>query len=101
MSKDVMSKVVMSGNTNKAIELVTFYRPMSIWYFNESVFVDDPLPFCLKEVNDWYVKWDSLHVQHTPDSKWVEYDPHFGFEDEHEYCKHPDQLFLDGEEFVE
>ena len=96
MSKDVMS----SSKTNKITELTVFYRPGSNWYFKDTQDVDDPLPFCLEDVHDWYVRWDKLNVQHTPDSEWVRYEPYYGFEDEHDYCKCPYQMYVDDREVV-
>ena len=88
----------VSSNTDKTEELMTCYLGSSMWYFKPSQEVDDPLPFCLEDVHDWYVRWDKLNVQHTPDSEWVRYKPYYSFEDEHDYCKYPDQLFLDDKE---
>jgi hypothetical protein len=48
----------------------------------------------LDAVEDWYVKWDTLQVKRTKDSKWEEIDPISNAEIfDH---KHPDQLWLDG-----
>ena len=90
-----------SSNTNKTGMLECTYGSASVWYFKDTDDdVDDPLPFFLEDVHEWYVRWDKLNVQHTPDSEWVRYKPYYGFEDEHDYCKYPDQLFSDGKMFI-
>jgi len=86
----------VSSNTDKTEELMTCYLGSSVWYFKPSQEVDDPLPFCLEDVHDWWIKWDTLFVQHTPGSECVEYEPYFGCGDE--IIKRPDQIFLDDKE---
>lgn len=85
------------SHTNKVGRIEANYVSTSIWYFKDSDdgFCDDPLPFNIEDVHNWYIKWDSLNVQHTPDSEWVEYEPNISAEDDHDYIKRPEQVFLD------
>ncbi len=92
MNEDVMKK--LKTETRELSSLEVSYRPCSIWYFENG----DPdnegyLPFQLKDVEDWYVKWNLLFVKHTSKSEWVEYDPQISCEDDFEYSKQPDGVF--------
>jgi hypothetical protein len=98
MNEDVMKKLRTETRELSSLEVV--YRPCSIWYFEDSdpyktpfLDIEGRLPFQLKDVDDWYVKWDRLFVKHTPESKWVEYYPHISCGDDFEYSKHPEEVF--------
>ena len=56
------------------------------------------LDFDLKDVHDWYVKWDMLYVKHQEnDEDYVEYEPEYSAFDS-DALKHPESLFIDYEE---
>ena len=69
-------------------ELTAFYSSSSKW----------ELDFDLNDTYNWYVKWDTLYVQHKEsDSDFEEYEPIFSAFDG-QSLKHPESLYLDDEE---
>ena len=69
-------------------ELIAYYSSSSKW----------ELDFDLKDVYKWYVKWDTLYVQHKEgDLDFEKYEPRFPACGE-QSLKHPDTLYLDDEE---
>ena len=62
-----------------------YYTTSSIW----------DLDFDLRKVRAWYVRWDSLFVQHNIGDKWVEYPPCYSAEDDIYYIKHPKEYYVD------
>lgn len=54
------------------------------------------LDFDLRKVHAWYVRWDTLFVQHNIADKWVEYPPTISAEDDFDYIKHPKEHYVDG-----
>jgi len=81
-----------------AQEIVVTYVSESKWFLGKDTTVwDEPLPFELKDVHDWFIKYDILTVQHTPDSEWVRYEPHYTVVEGHDF-KRPDKLYVDGVE---
>ncbi len=56
------------------------------------------LDFDLKDVHDWYVKWDMLYVKHQEnDEDYVEYEPEYSAYDS-EALKTPASLWIGDEE---
>jgi len=69
-------------------ELIASYSSSSKW----------ELDFDLQDTHKWYVKWDTLYVQHKEgDSDFEEYEPSFSASGE-QSLKYPDTLYLDDEE---
>ncbi len=74
--------------TEVSYELTAFYTSSSRW----------TLDFDLKDVYEWYVKWDTLYVKHQEsDADFFEYEPEYSAFDS-ETMKHPESLFIDYEE---
>jgi hypothetical protein len=75
-------------DTEVSYELTAFYTSSSRW----------TLDFDLKDVYEWYVKWDTLYVKHHEnDAVFVKYHPNYSaFADEG--LKHPESLWIEDEE---
>ena len=79
---------------SQQIEVV--YQIDSTWFLGkDSDETENPLPFELEDIHDWFIKYDTLNVQHTPDSEWVRYEPHHGAE--YYDFKRPDEVYVNGE----
>ncbi len=78
----------LNSNELDSCELTATYKSASTW----------ALDFDLNAVHDWYVKWDTLYVQHKEsDLDFEEYEPTFSaFEGQS--LKNPDSLYLNDEE---
>ncbi len=56
------------------------------------------LDFDLKDVHDWYVKWETLYVKHQEnDEDYVEYEPEYSAYDS-DALKRPASLWIGDEE---
>jgi hypothetical protein len=78
----------LNTETEVSYELTAFYTSSSRW----------TLDFDLKDVYEWYVKWDTLYVKHQEsDADFFEYEPEYSAFDS-ETMKHPESLFIDYEE---
>ena len=83
---------------NKTVdELSVWWNPSSMWYFKDSEWSHDPLPFNLEDVHEWYVRWNLLHVLHTADGEWVHYPPNICGTEDYDSYKLPHRVWLDGE----
>lgn len=47
----------------------------------------------LASVNDWYIKWDTLYVQHRQGGQYVAYEPYASAVDDHELTKYPGSVY--------
>lgn len=54
--------------------------------------------FDIEKVHDWYIKWDTLYVQHTPDSEVIKIEPCYSYESNDEFVKRPDRTWVDDRE---
>lgn len=68
---------------------------LQVVYYTNSLF---DLDFDLKEVHDWWVKWDTLYVVHSEGEDPEEYEPDISGADNHDMVKCPDRYFVDNEE---
>jgi len=68
-------------------ELEATYTICSYWDLED-------LGLDLDKIHEWYVKWDTLHVMRTKDSKWEEFESSVGEAD----YKRPYFMYIDGEE---
>jgi hypothetical protein len=65
-------------------ELTVCYQVESNWN----------LEFDLKDVADWYVKWDKLFVKHNQDDEdYEEYEPDFSALESYDF-KRPNEVYL-------
>lgn len=60
-------------------------------YQSNSVF---ELDFDIRDSFDWYLKWDTLYVQHHENDEWHEYEPDRPYYDDSESHKHPKEVNL-------
>ena len=65
------------------MEIIVNYYASSIFEIHED----------LSSVNDWYVKWDVLYVQHHKGDPYVEYEPCASANDDHELTKYPESVY--------
>ncbi len=72
---------------NAMSELTVYYQAASNW----------DLEFDLKDVADWYVKWDTLFVKHNEDDEdYEEYEADCSALENYDF-KRPNEVYLDDE----
>jgi len=72
-------------------ELEAGYTTCSYWNLED-------LSLDLDKIHEWYVKWDTLHVMRTKDSKWEEFESSGRANTDY---KRPYFMNIDGEEVTD